>query len=149
MSKYVKLPNEKIVLVGKDGFISVQVETSLSEFVDNDLDGVLNLLSEQATGTKALRNIGYSVVGHQGNTLKLKVSGHIDAIEEAVEVEESELPMREFEAEVTRVGYGNRTFRLSARTEHEALDIADDDAGNHLYPEHTSEYFIEVQQVSA
>lgn len=57
--------------------------------------------------------------------------------------------MQEFEATVTRVSYGNRTVRLSARTADEARDIANDDAGNHLYSEHASDYIIEVRQVSA
>lgn len=53
----------------------------------------------------------------------------------------------EFEASVTRIGYGVRTFRLSARTEEDAIDMADDDAGNHLYSEHCSEYQVEVYRV--
>lgn len=149
MSKFVKLPNGRVTSVDENGFITVTIDMELSSFIDNDLEGVLDLISHGATGSELLSDIGYSVVGHQGDTLKLKVTGSIEAIDDAEEVEEADLPMLEFEVEVTRVGYGNRTVRLSARTEDEARDIADDDAGNHLYSEHASDYLIEVQLVSA
>lgn len=148
MSKFAKLPNGLVTSVDENGFISVIIDMSLSEFIDNDLEGVLDLISNNATGSELLSNISYSVVGHHGDVLTLKVVGSIESIDDAEDIEESELPMQEFEVEVTRVGYGNRTIRLSARTEDEARDIADDDAGNHLYPEHASNYLIEVQQVS-
>lgn len=149
MSKFVKLPNGLVTNVDEHSFITVTIDISLSAFIDNDLEGVLDLISNGATGSELLSDISYSVVGHQGDILKLKVTGSIESIEDAEDVEESELPMQEFEVEVTRVGYGNRTFRLSARTEGDARDIADDDAGNHLYPEHASDYIIEVQLVPA
>jgi hypothetical protein len=146
MTKYVKLPNDQIVAVDENGFITIQIEMDLSAFIDNDLDGLLDLLSSEATGTEVLSNISHSVVGHHGNALSIKVSGSIEMID-VEEIDIESLPMQEFEAEVIRVGYGNRTVRLSARTIEEARDIADDDAGNHLYPEHTAEYIIEARQV--
>lgn len=146
MRKFVKLPNEEIVEADENGFIAVQVEVDLSEIIDNNLEGVLDVLSEKATGTEVLSNISYSVVGHQGNTLTVRVTGSIEIIDvEDVDVEK--LPMREFEVQVTRVGYGNRTVRLSARTVEEAQNIADDDAGNHMYSEHVSNYIIEAHPV--
>lgn len=146
MKNCVKLPNGKIVPVDTNGFITTQVEMDLSEFINSNLEGVLGLLSEKATGTEVLSNISYSVVSHRDNALTVKVTGSIEIIDvEDVDIET--LPMQEFEAEVTRVGYGNRTVRLSARTADEARDIADDDAGNHLYSEYASNYIIEVRQV--
>jgi len=129
LSKYVKLPNDQVVAVDKNGIITVQVEVDLSEFIDNDLEGVLDLLSEEATGTEVLSDISYLIVGHQGNVLSIQVTGSIGMID-VEDVDLDTLPMQEFEAEVTRVGYGNRTVRLSARPADEARDIADDDAGN-------------------
>lgn len=140
---YVKLPNQKIVRVDQNNFINVQVELELSDIINNDLEGVLDLLSEQATGSEVLSNITYTVVGHCGNTLSVNVTGDISMID-FEEVEEENLFLREFEIQVTRIGYGTRTLRLSARTEDEARDIADDDAGNHTYSEHLSNYVIEA-----
>lgn len=147
MSKYTKLPNGEIVSVDENDFISVTVEVELSKFIDNDLEGILDLLSEEATGTELLSNISYSVVGHRGDVLEIKVSGSIESIEDVEEVEQDDLPMAEFEVTVTRVGYGSRTVRLSARTAEEAQEIAEDDAGNHSYSEHHSDYEFDVSKV--
>lgn len=148
MSTYVKLPNGDVVAVDENGFISTQVEVDLSEFINNDLEGVLDLLSEKATGTEVLSDISYAVVGHRNNSLTVKVTGSIDIID-VEDIDPESLPMQEFEVEVTRIGYGSRTFQLSARTADEARNIADDDAGNHLYSESASDYVIEVWQIQA
>jgi hypothetical protein len=144
---FVKLPNGSVTNVDEQGFITVTIDMPLSDFIDNEFEGVLDLISEGATGSELLSDISYSVVGHDGDTLKIKVTGSIESIDDAEDVEISELPMQEFEVEVTRVGYGSRTVRLSAKTEEDARDIAGDDAGNHLYLEHASDYLIEVQPV--
>lgn len=147
MNKYVKLPNDQIVAVDENGFIGVQVEVDLSKFIDNDPEAVLDMLSEEATGTEVLCNISYSVVGHHGDTLSIKVTGSLECID-VEEIDPEKLPMLEFEVLVTRVGYCHRTAQFSARTADEARVIAGDDAGNHLYSEHESEYHTEVLNVS-
>lgn len=48
--------------------------------------------------------------------------------------------MKEFDVEVTRIGYGYRTIRVTAETEDEAINKALDKAGNYVYSEHTAEY---------
>jgi hypothetical protein len=146
MNKYLKLPNEQIAAV-ESGFITVRVEVELSKFIDNDLEGVLDLLSEKATGTELLGNIAYNVVAHRGNTLEIEVTGNVGSIDEAEEVDHDTIDLKEFEVEVTRIGYGVRTVKLSARTADEARDIADDDAGNHTYSEHRAEYLVSVTPV--
>lgn len=78
---YVKLPNGEVVSVDDNGFILVKVEVDLSEFIDNDLEGILDVLSERATGTEVLSDISYSVTGHHGNTLEITVTGKVDLIE--------------------------------------------------------------------
>lgn len=144
MAKYVKLPNDEVVLVDDNGFIQCIVEVDLSELIENDLGGFFNHLSELATGTDVLGEINYSVIGHRGNTLEISVSGNIDLITvEDFDIDSA--PMLEFEVEVTRIAYGTRTLRLSARSWQEAIDIADFDAGNHRYSESNSEYIINAQ----
>lgn len=149
MGKYIKLPNGTIAAADDNNFIVVNVSIDLSQFIDNDLEGVLDLLSEEATGTPLLSNISYSIVDHCADTLDLKVSGSIEMIDDIEEVCLESLPMAEFVVEVTRIGFGNRTVRLSARTAEEARDIADDDAGNHSYQEHVSKYEFDVRKVEA
>lgn len=142
---FLKLPNGRIVSCDPAGFIRVTVDVELSTFIDNDLDGVLGTLSMEATGTELLSNISYSVVGHQGNTLSISVVGSVEMIDDAEEVPERDLPRIDFEVDVTRIGYGHRTVTISARTEDEAVNLADDDAGNHEYPESSSEYEFVVR----
>ena len=148
MNKYIKLPNGEIVRVDHHGRIAVKVDVDLSEIIDSDLEQLLDLLSERATGSGLMTDISYSVAGHQGDTLTLDVSGGIGMIEEVEDVDISVLPEIEFDVEVTRIGYGQRTERVKARTLEEAVDIADETAGNHLYSEHNSDYTFEARRVA-
>ena len=145
MTQYQKLPNGEIVSIDQNGYFTRRVSVDLSAFIDHDLEGVLDLLSEEATGSCLLSDISYTVVGHTGNTIDLDVTGHLEDHDDPVDPEI--LPMKEFEVQVTRIGYGSRTVRLSARTLDEARQIADDDAGNHAYSEHCADYAIEAYEV--
>src|SRR5574337_2164615 len=98
-SRMVKLPNGNIVRLGEHDRIEVDVFVELSEVIDTDLEGFLDLLSERATGSGLLGDISYRMAGNDHNALKVKVSGEIGLIE-ADEVEFESLPPREFE--VTR-----------------------------------------------
>ncbi|WP_321967058.1 hypothetical protein [Burkholderia cepacia] len=144
-SRYVRLPNGNIVVVGDENFISVKVEVDLSEIIDSDLKGFLALLSEKATGSCLMSYINYSVSRSYGSTLEISVIGSIERLK-VEDVDIDSLPMAIFDVEVTRVSYGSRTVRLSAKTREDALDTAADDAGNHTYSECTSEYTFDVQQ---
>jgi len=95
-----------------------------------------------------LQDQTYTVVGHRGNQLRVLVTGTVGAIGVTL-VDANELPLTDYEVEVTRVSYGSRTIRLSARSANDAFDIADDDAGNHLYSEDQAEYVIDVIPVTA
>lgn len=148
MSKLIKLPNEAIVTVDQYGRINTKVDVDLSELIDLDLEQLLSLLSERATGSELMTDISYSVSGHCGDTLALDVSGGIDMIEDVEKVNVKQLPLIEFDVEVTRIGYGSRSERIKARTMDEAIRIADEEAGNHLYSEHHSEYTFEASAVA-
>jgi len=54
--------------------------------------------------------------------------------------EKETLVEKEFLVPVSRVGYSNRTMSVLAFTQDEANDKALDEAGNHEYSEHTSDY---------
>lgn len=57
----VTLQNGKTVEVDEHGYIAVKVEVTLSDLIDRDLEGVLDLLSEKATGTDLLMDVNYSL----------------------------------------------------------------------------------------
>lgn len=61
--------------VDADGWVRGVIRMELSEFINNDLEGVLDLLSERLTGSGLLSDIAYEVVGHDGDTLFVRVSG--------------------------------------------------------------------------
>lgn len=147
MTKFVRLPNHRVVMVDALGYVKTQVELSLSSIINNNAEQFRQALSEEATGSPEMRDIQYSIQGYRGDYLTLLVTGNVEAIGAIPQVFEDQLPTQEFEAEVTRIGYGCRTFRLSAKTEDDARDIAEDDAGNHLYSEHASDYLVEVRKV--
>ena len=57
------------------GYVVGVVAVDLSDFIDNDPDGVLDLLSERLTDGPLLMDIAYKVVGHDGDALHIEVSG--------------------------------------------------------------------------
>lgn len=61
-----------------EGNITGVVLMDLETFIDNDLDGVLDLLSGALTGSPLLMQVEYTVVGvksQDSNTLFVQVSG--------------------------------------------------------------------------
>lgn len=62
------------------GYAIGVVTVDLSDFIDNDLEGILDLLSERLTGGSSLMDIAYKVVGHDGDALHIEVSGDVSMI---------------------------------------------------------------------
>ncbi len=147
-TNYVKLPNGLVTRIDDKGFITVPVEIDFADCIKHSSSWANARLSQLATGSVLLQDQSYKVVGHDGNYVKVLVTGRVGPIG-ATFVEADELPLAEYEVAVTRVSYGSRTIRLSARSATDAFDIADDDAGNHLYSEVQSEYVIDVTPVTA
>lgn len=144
----VKLPNGKVFRLGSDGFLVTRVDLELDAMFGLSPEALVTLLVERAIGVSALSDVTYLVTGHFSSGITFEVRGKLARRPEIEEVVMDSIEQVEFEATVTRVGYGVRTFRLSARTEQDAIEMADDDAGNHLYSEHCSEYQVEVCHVS-
>lgn len=143
---YAQLPNGNIALVNGEGQIVVNFETDLNDIFEMAGDDLEAWLAEMATGDEnGLSNITFRIVSISApHGLTIEVAGKLADVEE---VQEDQLPMQEFEVQVTRVSYGSRTIRLSARTPDEARDIADDDAGNHTYSEHHAKFLFEAHPV--
>lgn len=63
-----------------NGYIEGVVAVELSDIIDRDFDGFLDLLSEKLTGTELLMDINYQVVGHDENILFINVRGDVSDI---------------------------------------------------------------------
>jgi len=48
--------------------------------------------------------------------------------------------MKTYEVDVCRIAYGNLTIEVQASSSEEAMRIAEEEAGNYSFNEHTSEY---------
>ena len=72
---------KKQIADGTNSYVSGVVAVDLSDFIDNDLEGVLDLLSDRLTGSPLLSDINYEVVGHEGSTLHVRVNGDVGLIE--------------------------------------------------------------------
>lgn len=72
---YAACPNGRTFQLDDQGSIAGEVAIDLHAVIDNDLEGVLDLLSEALTGCLLLQDVGRQVLGHDGDTLRLLVSG--------------------------------------------------------------------------
>ena len=149
--KFVKLPNGSILPVSDNGFVTAVVTVCLADLMEKDSSGYLSHLSQEVTGTDVMSEMLYRIVGHSAYTVDVEVKGCINTLaqDQLEYIEADNLPQREFEVTVTRVGYGFRTFRMFAKTAAEAESIADDDAGSHLYSEKESEYQVAATEIKA
>jgi hypothetical protein len=78
-----------------NGYVEGIVPVELEEIVDMDRSAFLVLLSELLTDSTELEDVDYELVGHDGSTLHLHVTGDAtsileDLIEEADDDEEEE-----------------------------------------------------------
>lgn len=76
--------NEKL----DENYIEGVVNIDLDDIISVDLEGFLDILSKRLTGSPLLMDISYEVVGNDGNTLKIKVTGDNSMIDEKNEDEE-------------------------------------------------------------
>lgn len=69
-------PEEIPALLDAEGSITVIVEVGLDELVDNDLEGVLDIISDKVLGSCLLMDFSYEVVGAASpQSLFMKVAG--------------------------------------------------------------------------
>ena len=77
---YVKFANGKIWTVDEDHYVTAQCCVDLSEVIDGDHEGFLDLISEESVGNAMLSDITYEVIGSRGTTLLLRVQGDVSEI---------------------------------------------------------------------
>ncbi|WCK57417.1 hypothetical protein PP175_25455 (plasmid) [Aneurinibacillus sp. Ricciae_BoGa-3] len=64
-----------------DNYIEGVVAVALSEIIERDFEGFLDLVSEALVGSSLLMNVNYSVVGNQDEyTVLINVSGDVSSI---------------------------------------------------------------------
>lgn len=140
---YVRLPNGKIAKPDANNQITVTVRVDLSKFIDNDLEGILDHLSEEACGSTCMGNINYVVTGAEGNELTLEVTGDLSIVD-VEEIDGQDLPEIEWDVAISRSGVGFNAVRVAARCESEAIAKADDAAGSLEYVEKVAHYRFEA-----
>lgn len=65
----------------ENNYVEGIIPVSLSNIIDNDLEGFLDIISEDLVGRPTLMDVNYSVVGHQDEwTVLIKVSGDASQI---------------------------------------------------------------------
>ncbi|MCA1320547.1 hypothetical protein LC085_11550 [Bacillus tianshenii] len=65
----------------ENNYVEGVLPVSLSNIIDNDLEGFLDIISEDLVGSPTLMDVNYSVVGHQDEwTVLIKVSGDASQI---------------------------------------------------------------------
>jgi hypothetical protein len=81
--KRISLPNGQITMTDGDGFITADVFVSVDELIDRDGEGVLDLLSERATGSPLLTSISFHPLYAEGRDIFMRVRGQVDMLLEA------------------------------------------------------------------
>lgn len=80
--------------------ISVLIRVDLNDIITLDLEGFLDLIADdliaEDAGHPCLMDISYSVEGHEGNTLQIRVTGYIEVEEDDwIDTEAEKLAERE------------------------------------------------------
>lgn len=73
-----------------DGYVTGAVSVSPSDLIDNDLEGVLDILSERLTGTDLLEDISYRVIGAADDMIHVEVTGNPVSVLELVNNSEAQ-----------------------------------------------------------
>ncbi len=77
----VKTPEEIIASRDEDNYVTGYVQLHISDVIDNDNEGFLNLLSESLVGNELLMDIQYDVVATTNNDeIIFKVTGDVSSI---------------------------------------------------------------------
>lgn len=69
----------------EDNYITGNILVSLSEAIDNDLEGWLDILSEGLTNNPCLMDINYELKGVKGGQMIIEVTGDVSSILEMEE----------------------------------------------------------------
>ena len=69
----------------ENGMVEGVISVDIHEFINNDLEGFLDLISERLTGSTLLNGSDYQMIGSKGDDVFLKVTGDASLILESEE----------------------------------------------------------------
>lgn len=147
-SRYVQFPNGEIVPISADNRVVAVIEADFEDIFAMSGTDLRGWLAEMVTGEDTgLSNVSFRLIEiPDPQTIKIEVVGTIADVE-VTEIAGGDIPEQEFEMRVTRVSFGSRVVRVSAKTLDDARCLASDDAGDHTYKETTAVYLIDGQPV--
>ena len=74
----------------RDGFIKGEVRTDPSELISRDLEGALDMFSEELTGSTLLMDVDYKAVRVEDGAIVFEVSGDPASIIESLGLDEDD-----------------------------------------------------------
>ncbi|VWC81835.1 hypothetical protein BLA39750_01256 [Burkholderia lata] len=146
--RYVQFPNGEIVRISADNQVVAVIESDFEDIFEMSGTDLRGWLAEMVTGEDdGLSNVSFRLIEiPDPQTIKIEVSGTIADVE-VTEIPGGDIPEQEYEMRVTRVSFGSRLVRVSAKTLGDARCVASDDAGDHTYKETAAVYLIDGQPV--
>ena len=89
LARNMKSAEEIIASRDENNYVEGYVQVHVSTLIDNDLEGFLDIISEELIGSDLLMDINYEVVGvEEGNELIIKVTGDVSGVLETEEEDE-------------------------------------------------------------
>lgn len=144
---FYKLPNKKIVRVDQRGFATFEIEMPLKAFIEGDHEIIMDGMSLLATGDVLMTDVTYEVTRNVRNTLVIALTGNLNNLGLEI-IDEADISSQEWTVEITRTAYGSESITVTAKTQEEAIEIADQKAGDILFSDKVSEYSFSVASVN-
>jgi hypothetical protein len=91
---------EMAAKVRHDEYVSGVVAIDIGDIIELDLEGVLDELSLRLTGTELLTDITHKIVGHDGDTLWIEVTGGAAEVIGAMGIEAQAAPLLRYTEEM-------------------------------------------------
>ncbi len=86
VARNMKSAEEIIASRDENNYVEGYVQVHVSTLTDNDLEGFLDIISEELIGSDLLKDINYEVIGvEEGNELIIKVTGDVSGVLETEE----------------------------------------------------------------
>jgi len=80
-TKRPAIPEEYLLAADRNGCVGFRIKIELSDLIENDLEGVLDLISEQCINSPLLSNLAWDIESAKCQTITLRVRGDIGEVE--------------------------------------------------------------------
>lgn len=82
----VKTPKEVIASRDKNNYVTGYIRLHVSDIIDNDLEGFIDVISEKLIGSDILMDVNYDIIAMEdANSFIVRVSGDVSAVLEMEE----------------------------------------------------------------